>query len=116
MAKTIEVYIANKEVVTQTSLEGRPLAAGDGVHYCSVKEIAKTEKIISEEETATLKLVKKLAAEKGFKIQIIDTANFRGKIRAKLKGVKTTPTIIIGDSRIEGTPKREELETALSNK
>jgi glutaredoxin len=113
MAKTIEVYIKNKEVITSTSLEGRPLAAGGEVHYCSVKEISKTEKVISEEDEAALKLVKELAAEKNLKFQIIDVSSSKGKLKAKLKGVRTTPTIIVGSKHLIGMPKRETFETLL---
>lgn len=113
MAKTIEVYITNREVITQTGLEGRPLAAGDGVHYCSVKEISKTERIVPDEDKAALQLVKTLVAKKGFKIQVIDIANLKGKIRARLKGVKTTPTIIVGNNRLVGVPEKEDFEALL---
>jgi len=113
MAKTIEVYIKNKEVITSTSLEGRPLAAGGEVHYCSVKEISKTEKVISEEDEAALKLVKELAPEKNIKYRIIDVSSSKGKLKAKLKGVTSTPTIIVGNKRLIGTPKKETFETLL---
>jgi glutaredoxin len=113
MAKTIEVYITNKEVITATSLEGRPLAAAGEVHYCSMKEISKTEKVISEEDVAALKLVKELAAEQNLKFRIIDVASSKGKLKARLKGVRTTPTIIVGNKRLIGTPKREVFETLL---
>jgi len=113
MAKTIEVYIKNKEVVTSTRLEGRPLTAGGEVHYCSVKEFSKTEKVISEEDGAALKLVKEFTSENNFKLRIIDVSSSRGKLRARLKGVRTTPTIIVGSRHLIGTPKRETFETLL---
>jgi glutaredoxin len=113
MAKTIEVYITNKEVITSTSLEGRPLAAAGEVHYCSVKEISKTEKVISQEDGAALNLVKELATEKNLKFRIIDVSSSKGKLKARLKGVRTTPTIIVGNKRLIGTPKKEILETLL---
>ena len=113
MARTVEVYIMNKEVVTQTALEGRPLVAGGEVHYCSVKEISKTEKIISDDDKAALQLVKTLTAKKDFKIRVVDVASLKGKMKAKLKGVKATPTIIVGNNRLVGVPKKEEFETLL---
>jgi glutaredoxin len=113
MAKTIEVYIKNKEVITSMSLEGRPLAAAGEVHYCSVKEISKIEKVISEEDEAALKLVKELAPEKNIKYRIIDVSSPKGKLKAKLNGVTSTPTIIVGNKRLIGTPKKETFETLL---
>jgi glutaredoxin len=113
MAKRIDVYITNKKVITSRSLEGRPLAAGGEVHYCSVREISKIEKVISEEDEVALKLVEELAAEKNLKFQIIDVSSLKGKLKARLKGVGTTPTIIVGNKRLIGTPKKEILETLL---
>jgi hypothetical protein len=113
MGKTIEVYIKTKEVVTQTSLEGRPLAAGESVHYCSVKEIAKTEKMISEEEQAALTLTKTFANIGKFHVDVIDVASLKGKLRAKLKGIKSTPTIIVQNKQLVGVPKKEEIEALL---
>jgi len=109
MAKTIQVYIMNKEVITSTSLEGRPIQG----HYCTVKEISKTEKVISEEDAAALKLVKELATEKNLKFRIIDVASPEGRLRARLKGVKATPTIIVGSNRLTGVPQKEEFEALL---
>lgn len=113
MVKTIEVYIKKKEVITSTSLEGRPLAAAGEVHYCSVKEISKTEKLVSEEDGEALKLVKELAAEKDIEVQVIDVATLKGKLRSRLKGVRTTPTVIVGDNRLTGALKKEEFEALL---
>jgi len=117
VAGTIEVYIMNREVVTQMSFEGRPLAAGSTVHYCTVKELAKTKtgKIFSEEDETALRLVREFAAEKGFEVRVVDTASFKGRMKAMMKRVKTTPTIIFGDARVVGVPKKEELEAMLSH-
>jgi protein-disulfide isomerase len=113
MGKTIELYIKTKEVITQTSLEGRPLAAGETVHYCSIKEIAKTEKIISEEEKAAVTLAKTIANERKFHVDVIDMASVKGKLRAKLNGIKATPTIVVGNKQLVGMPKKEEIEALL---
>jgi glutaredoxin len=113
MVRTIEVYIMNKEVITRTVLEGRPLAAAGEVHYCSVKEISKTEKVISEEDKAALKLVEELAAEKNLRFRVIDVASLKGKLRARLKGIKSTPTIVVGNKQLVGVPKKEEIEAFL---
>jgi hypothetical protein len=117
MAKTIQVYIMNKEVIKQAGLDGRTLAAaaeaGSRTHDCSMKEICKTEKVISEEDREALKLVKELAAERSFNFRVIDVASLRGKLRARLKGVKATPTIIVGNNRLIGVPLKEEFEAFL---
>ena len=107
----------NKEVITRASLNGRALSAAveahSRTHDCSMKEISKTEKAISEEDKAALKLVKELAAEKNLRFRIIDVASLKGKLRARLKGVKATPTIIVGHNRLTGVPQKEEFEVLL---
>ncbi|MEM2102156.1 MAG: hypothetical protein QXM22_01420 [Candidatus Bathyarchaeia archaeon] len=117
MPRIVEVYISSKEIVTQTSIEGRPLAAGGTVHYCTIKGLlaTKTEKILSKEDETTLQLIQKIAIEKNLKVQIIDVAKFTGKIKAFLKRVKNTPTIIFEKNRIVGTPKTEELKIMLTH-
>jgi protein-disulfide isomerase len=81
-----------------------------------MKEISKTEKVISEEDKTALKLVKELAAEKSLKFRVIDVASLKGKLRARLKGVKATPTIIVGNDRLTGVPRKEEFEALLGGK
>jgi protein-disulfide isomerase len=81
-----------------------------------MREISKTEKIISEEDKQAIELARTLAKErKDFKILVIDIASFKGKMRARLKGVKITPTIIIGNNRIVGVPRKEEFEALLKH-
>ena len=117
--KTIQVYIMSKEVKTRQSLDGSTLAAAvfahSRTHDCSMKEISKTERAISEEDKAALKLVKELAAEKNLKFRVIDIASLRGKLKARLKGVKATPTIIVDKKRLIGVSKKEDFEAFLSS-
>lgn len=113
MVRTIEVYIMNKEVITRTVLEGRPLAAAGEVHYCSVKEISKSEQVLSEEDKSALKLIEEFAAEKNLRFRVIDVASLKGHLRARLKGVRATPTIIVGNNRLIGVSKKEEFEALL---
>jgi hypothetical protein len=103
----------NKKVVTSTALEGRPLAAASEVHYCSAKEISETEEVISEEDEAVLKLVEELAVAKNLRLHVIDVARLSGKLRAKLRGVKATPTIIVGNGRLTGVLQKKEVEAPL---
>jgi glutaredoxin len=118
MAKTIQVYIMNREVTTRAGLNGRTLEAAveahSRTHDCLMKEISNTEKVISEEDKAALKLVKELYAEKSLRFRVIDVASLKGKLMARLKGVKTTPTIIVGNSRLVGVPQKEAFEALLA--
>ena len=107
----------NKEVTTNVGPDGRTFAAAafahSRTHDCSMKRLSKTERVMSEEDKAALELVKELAEEKNFKFQVIDVASLKGKLRAKLRRVKTTPTIIVDNNRLTGVPQREEFEVFL---
>ena len=90
-------------------LEGRPIQG----HYCTVKEISATERIIQDEDKAVLQLARKLVYGKDFKITVIDIASLKGQLKAKLKGVKVTPTTVVGRNRFVGLPSESEFVAAL---
>jgi hypothetical protein len=117
MAKTVEVYIMNKEVMTHAGGDVSTLAgavfAHIRTHDCSMKETPESQKIISEEDKAALKVVEELAAENSLRLRIIDIASLKGNLRARLKGIKATPTIIVGNNRLIGVPRKEEFEALL---
>ena len=110
----ILLFIRNQEVIVDKAFIGRPLSDGVQTHWCTFKETFKTQKILPKEDAAALKIVKELANEKGLVLEIHDVSSFKGKIKAKMKGVKTTPTVIIGKQRIEGVPTKEQLLSLLN--
>jgi hypothetical protein len=113
MVRTIEVYVMNKEVITSPALQGRPLTVANVSTTGSALNTFETEKVLSEEDKTALKLVKEFAAEKNLRFRVIDVAGLKGKLRARLKGVKATPTIIVGNNRLIGVPKKEEFERVI---
>jgi hypothetical protein len=84
---------------------GRPI----GDHWCTFKETYKSEKVMPETDKAALEVAREIAKETGVKLRIYDISSFKGKIKASLRGVRKTPTIIIGKKRMEGVPKKEQL-------
>ena len=109
MPKIIEVYVKNEEVLTQPAYIGRPI----GDHWCTFKETYKSEKVMSETDRAVLKVAEDIAKETGIELKVYDISSFKGKIKAMFKGVKRTPTIIIGKNKIEGPPEKEQLISLL---
>jgi glutaredoxin len=105
MVSKIEVYIRNEEVVTGDAYIGRPVLD----HYCTFRETLKTEKVISEADKRTLEIVKEIAKERGLKFEVCNVSSFKGKVKAKSKGITQTPTIVVGEKKIEGTPDKEQL-------
>jgi len=111
MIEKIEVYVRNEEVVTGQAVIGRPLAG----HWCTAKETLKTQKVMPEADRLALEMAEEFAREKGLHLEVYDTSSFKGKLKASLKGVKTTPTIIIGNQKIEGKHASGSLRNKLKS-
>jgi predicted DsbA family dithiol-disulfide isomerase len=105
MPKVIEVYVKNEEVLTQPTYIGRPLKG----HWCTFKETYKSEKVMSETDKAALKIAEEVAKETGIELKVYDISSIKGKMKASLKGVKNTPTIVVGKNKVEGVPEKEQL-------
>ena len=110
MTGKIEVYVKNAEVVVSQSIM-RPIPD----HTCTDGMLTRTEKVMSESDQAAIKIAKEIAGEKGLSVDIYNIRNARGRIMAKLRHVKTTPTIIIGHSRIEGKLTPNQLKSKLQS-
>jgi len=115
MVDKIEVYIRTEEVVTGQAIIGRPMSDGVTTHYCTSRETLKTEKITPEADKLVLEVVNEFADEKGLDVEVYDVSTFKGRFKASVKGVKTTPTIIIGKARIEGESNLELLKNKLKS-
>ena len=111
MAGKIEVYIRNKEVPVQ-----RTFVRGPPDHPCLDKESLIYERIMPDVDWLALEVVNDFAKEKDLQVEVCDVSTFKGKLKASLKGIDKTPTIIIGKSRIEGDSEllRSKLESTLT--
>ena len=96
----IEVFIKEKEIATGKVSVGR---------RCTYKEGIKKETIMSEDDKKTLEIVQKLAKENGLNIKVHNVSSFGGRLKARRRGVKNSPTIIIGKQKIEGVPTKEQI-------
>jgi len=110
LADRLEVYIRNKNVVVSTGIV-RPVAD----HWCTDGMTGKTESIMPENDRSALKIAEEFAEENGLSVDIYDVSSIKGKLKARLRHVETTPTIIIGNSRIEGEFTPEELKNKLQS-
>jgi hypothetical protein len=68
----------------------------------------KFEKLVQREDLFAVQVAKALAQECGLKLCLYDLAGPKGRILGHAYHVKTTPTIIVGNQRIEGSPSKEE--------
>jgi len=101
----VKIYIRNEEVVVGQTIIGHPI----GDHWCTAKDTLKTSKLMSETNVAALEVVKDIAENRGIKVEVIDTSTFTGKLKAAFEGVKNTPTIIVGEKKIEGVPNKDQI-------
>ncbi|MGB9693405.1 MAG: hypothetical protein ACPLYF_01025 [Fervidobacterium sp.] len=105
MFDKVVVFVKNEEVVVGKTVIGFPIPEHG---MCSWKDTVKTEKVMSEADRIALEVVNEVAREKGVKVEVIDVSTFLGKLKAKRAGVKETPTIIIGENKIEGIRRKSK--------
>jgi hypothetical protein len=68
-----------------------------------------------ESDESALKCAREVAASKGLRIEVCDIDTFGGKVKARMRGVRVTPTIIICNSRSEGESTLEQLKSKLES-
>jgi len=121
MADKIEVYVRKEEVVTgeavfETFSEISSPISGPTDGMIPTRTVArgvKTEKVMPQADRTAVEVVKRFADDKGLQVQIFNVGTFTGRLKARQKGVKTTPTIVIGKFRIEGELAPELLRNKL---
>jgi len=115
MVLKIEVYIKGEEVVVGSEMIGQPVSDGVTTHYCTINQALKREELMPEADRLALEIVNKFASEKGLKVEVCDISTFKGKMKARLKNVRVTPTILIGERRIESEDELRQLRSKLES-
>ena len=77
------------------------------------KLITSIEEWLSAEEVRVKEVVENYAESHGVKLKVYDRAGFWGNLRARFKGVGTTPTVIIGKQRFAGDITEDMLRNSL---
>lgn len=106
MHDKVKVYIKNEEVAVGKAVIGFPIPDHG---MCSWKDTLKTEKVMPEADRIALEVVREVARKMNVEVEVIDISTFWGKLKAKIAGIKETPTIIIGEKKIEGIPKKAQI-------
>jgi hypothetical protein len=99
MAGTIWVYVKGEQKPTAENA----LVYAESGHSCSGAKSAlvyKKEHVLPESHKQMVNIARKLAEEKGMKLQICDVSSRTGSLRARLARVSKTPTMIVGNRRI----------------
>lgn len=114
MADKIEIYVK-----TQKQLIGQhhsvPVSDGVMIHSCLSKKMLEYEKTLPEQEKRVVDLVNNFADKRGLIIEIVDVSTYKGKLRAAMKGIGKTPTVLAGQERIETQRGLQQLESLLES-
>ena len=102
--RVIEVYVRSEEKVKGTADGDYSIYAE---HPCQAK--SNIAKILCSNDKQALEMLCDVAKEKSFAVKVCDLSTSWGRLKAFAKGIKTVPAIIIGSSKIDGIPDREEL-------
>lgn len=105
----VEVYIREETFPTQVAYIGRPM----GEHWCTFKETYKSQQAMPEADQTALRIAREISEERGLLLRVYNISKLQGRVRARLKGVKTTPTIIFGNEKLEGVSGGEDLSRLL---
>lgn len=70
---------------------------------------------LTPEEQKVLKTVQEYANEHGIEYKVHDISKTRESVRAFMKGVKESPTVVIGNRKFVSNITKDELKEALSN-
>jgi protein-disulfide isomerase len=73
----------------------------------------KKEVVLPESHRQVISIARKMAEEKGMKLQIYDVSSKEGRLRALLAGVNETPTMIVRNQRITENITEEKLLSIL---
>ena len=106
----IKVYIKSEEVIHE--IPGQLAVEGHPCHGFKKKVIV----TLPEDHEKAKKIAEEVAKEKGLDVEIYDLKNgFKSRVSAFFRGIKT-PTIEIGNRRVNGVPSKEKLLSLLHEK
>lgn len=114
MVNKVEVFIRKKKTLVG-QYTTPPVSDGVIDHYCLSKQVSEYEKSLPEADQNALEVVREFAGGRGLQVEVHDVSTLKGKLKAGLRGVAKTPTVIIGQDRIEGELTQELLESKMGS-
>jgi len=99
--KLIEIFVKNELVAAGTYQAWALISPG---HECTRTPIteARLESVLPENHKQVVEIVEKIAKEKGMQLRVHNVSSPSGKLRAFLKGVNKTPTILFRNEKVTG--------------
>ena len=109
MSKKIEVFIKNREILTQFEV-----SVDHSCWHGTAREIgSKVERVLPEDDKHLLDIVRTVAKEKGLKVEVYNLSTWGGRLRARFKDIQKTPAIIVDNKRISERVTKRNLLAAL---
>jgi len=111
--KKVELYVRSEKQLSSDTYRERGCehtATGqvDMLRPHSKLRFEKT-RTLREIDKRALEIVREMAKEKGWRVEVHDVSSLVGRMRASLKGVSDTPVVFVDGQKIEGVPTREQL-------
>jgi hypothetical protein len=100
MLGKIQVYVKSEKKLVGEHFSA-PVSDGVMTHTCLDKKMLEYEKALPQNEKEVLEYLNNLAEKKDLFIEVIDLSTLKGKLKASVKRVNSTPTVIVGQERIE---------------
>jgi len=100
MSNQVEVYVRKKRQIVRQYVTP-PVWDGIQHHACMSKQVTEYEDVLSSEDKKALETVDQLATQEILSFKVYNVASSTGKIRAALRGITKTPTVIVNGEKIE---------------
>lgn len=110
--RVIEVFVRNTEVPVGTFQTYEFSTPG---HPCTRKPITAliSESVLPENHKQAIKIAERAAKGKKMELKIHNVSTRIGKVKAFLRGVRETPTIIVENRKISGEIAEKQLLSLL---
>jgi len=100
MPGKIQVYVKSEKKLVGEHFSA-PVSDGVMTHTCLDKKMLEYERALPQNEKEVLEYLNSLAEKKDISVEVIDLSTLKGKLKASANRVNSTPTIIVGQKRIE---------------
>ena len=113
MGNQIEVFVKKKKSIRRQYVTP-PVSDGYVHHGCMSKQVTEYDETLPEADKTVLEIANQFASERDIQVRVHDVSTFTGKLKAMLKRVRKTPTVMIGKEKIDdATPEllRSELQS-----
>jgi len=110
--KLIEVFVKSEGMMAGTYPAWALSCPG---HECTRTPITEVrfESVLPEIHKHVVDMVEKVTKEKGMQLRILDVSSRSGKLRAFLKGVNKTPTVLVKNKKVAGEITESKLLSLL---